>query len=226
MKIVCLIPARGGSKRLPNKNIKKLNGKPLIAHAIEKTNKVEIIDEVWVSTDDEKIKHISEKYGAKVLMRPLELAQDTSDISDVMIHFAKNIDFEYIVLFECTYPLTTVDDLNNMLLKFFNEEYDSMLLLEKTNYFVWEVNEKKGTAKSVSYDLNNQPRTQNYNGLYTENGGLYITSKKLLLRSKQKISGKIGYYPIDHKCIDIDTEFDFWLAEQILKRNENEIVCS
>lgn len=215
MKTVCLIPARGGSKRIPKKNIKELQGTPLVAHSINKAKKAELIDVVWVSTEDEEIAKISKKYGAMVIERPKELATDTARARDVMIHFAKNVDFDNILLFECTYPLTTIDDLNQLIIKYFKNMWDSALSLKKTMDYIWKIN-KDGTAEPVSYKLGHNLRTQDYEGLYIESGGLYITSRKALLKSECCVSGKIGYYVLPHPSFEIDTLDDFKIVESLL----------
>lgn len=215
MKTVCLIPARGGSRRIPKKNIKELHGKPLVAHSIEKARKTELIDETWVSTEDKEIAKISKKYGAIVIERPKDLAVDTARTESAMIHFAENVDFDNILLFECTYPLTTVDDLDELLNKYFNNKWDSILSLKKTTDYIWKIN-KDETAEPVSYKLGHNLRTQDYEGLYIESGGLYITSKKALLKSKCCVSGKIGYYVLPHPSFEMDTLDDFKIVESLL----------
>ena len=96
-KIVCVIPARGGSKGIPKKNIISLKGKPLISYTIRASLESEVC-ETWVSTDSDEISDISMKFGARVLKRPAELAEDDSSTESVLIHFAENIDFDVIVL--------------------------------------------------------------------------------------------------------------------------------
>jgi len=215
MKTVCLIPARGGSKRIPKKNVKELQGIPLVAHSINKAKKIKLIDEVWVSTEDKEIAEISKKYGAMVIERPKELALDTARTESVMVHFAKNVDFDNILLFECTYPLTTADDLNQLIIKYSKSIWDSALSLKKTTDYVWKINTDE-TAEPVSYKLGHNLRTQDYEGLYIESGGLYITSKKALLKSKCCVSGKIGYYVLPHPSFEIDTLDDFKIVESLL----------
>lgn len=215
MKTVCLIPARGGSKRIPNKNIVLLKNKPLLGSAIEKAKKVKEIEEVWVSTESKKIKEVALQYGAKIIDRPEELASDTAKSESVMLHFANQLDFDNLLLFECVYPLTTVEDIDQLINKYNSGNWDSILSLKRTTYYIWKIN-NDGTTYPSSYKLGYNLRTQDYEGLYIESGGLYLTSKKALLKSKCYVSGKIGYYILPHPSFQIDTWDDFKIVEALL----------
>ncbi len=215
MKTVCLIPARGGSRRIPKKNIIELHGKPLVGHTIEKARKAKLIDETWVSTENKEIAGISKKYGAMVIDRPKHLATDTARTEHVMIHFAENVDFDNILLFECTYPLTTTEDINKLISKYFTNKLDSILSLKKTTDYIWKIN-KDETTEPISYKLGHNLRTQDYEGLYIESGGLYLISKKALLKSKCYVSGKIGYYVLPHPSFEIDTWDDLKIVKTLM----------
>jgi len=215
VKTVSLIPARGGSKRLPRKNIKKLNGKPLIDYAI-KASLNSKVDETWVSTEDKEIKKIAINCGARVIDRPIELASDTASTESVMLHFAEKIDFDIIVLIEPTYPLIQTKDINNSLDKFITSKVDSLLTLENKKFFLWKLIDEYITVP-INFDPNNRPRYQDFEGVYVEEGGIFITTKKNLLKTKCRINGRIGYYILDHPSIDIDNEVDFKIAEMLLK---------
>jgi N-acylneuraminate cytidylyltransferase len=112
-KIFALIPARGGSKRLKNKNIRLLLGRPLIAYALDACNNSEYIDEIYVSTEDKKIYKIAEELGAKVLKRPVELAKDKVPTQEVMKHFAENTsEFDILVLVQANSPQVKTDNID------------------------------------------------------------------------------------------------------------------
>lgn len=116
--IVAIIPARGGSKGIPYKNIKLVGGKPLIAWNIIAAKKSKFIDDVYVSTDDEKISSIALSYGAKIINRPAELARDESSSESALLHAIGQINSEgvfpnEIVFLQCTSPLTTCEDIDN-----------------------------------------------------------------------------------------------------------------
>lgn len=214
MTIICLIPARGGSKRLPGKNMKYIKDVPLVAHAIQKAVTCPYITEVYVSTDDEDIANIAKAYKAKVIMRPEKESSDKATAEDVIAHFSDNIDYDYLVYFECTYPLTTMKDLSKVILSFLTKgEYDSVLSLKRTKDYVWT--DKNGLV-FPPYKLGNVPRTQDFEGILIESGGIYITSKEEFLKTRSRVSGKIGYVELDHPSIEIDTEHDFKMAEVLM----------
>ena len=112
MKIVSVILARGGSKGIKKKNIIEIKNKPLIAFAIEASNN-SLVDETWVSTDNEEIAYVSGKYGANILNRPKELATDTSKSEDALVHFANNVDFDILVFIQPTSPLLSETYIND-----------------------------------------------------------------------------------------------------------------
>lgn len=214
VKIVSLIPARGGSKRIPRKNIKPLNGKPMIYYTI-KASLDSKVDETWVSTEDEEIKKIAENFGAKVLDRPEKYAQDTSSTEEVMLHFTENVDYDILVTLELTYPLMTKQDINKSIDKMIKGKCDSLLSLTKHKMFRWET--KKDEAVSVDYDPKKRPRMQEYNGYLVEEGGIFLTKKEILLKEKCRLGGKIGYYLLDHPSVDVDNEVDLKIAETLMK---------
>lgn len=215
MKIVSLIPARGGSKRLPRKNIKKLCGRPLIDYAI-KASLNSNVDETWISTEDEEIKHVALQCGAQVIDRPREFASDTATQEEVMTHFTKHVDYDIIALIEPTYPLIQTRDINMSLDKFIKTKCDSLLTLENKKFFIWKLLNEKETM-SINYNPENRPRYQDFEGVYVEEGGIYITTKENFLKSKCRINGKIGYYVLEHPSIDVDNENDLKMTEMLLK---------
>ena len=124
MKTVAVILARGGSKGVPNKNIKMLGGEPLIYYTINAA-KWSDVDEVWVSTDSSVIKSLSKKFGARVLDRPVNISGDKSSSEEALLHFAENIDFDKLVFIQPTSPLLTPEDINSGLK--LSEKHDSVL---------------------------------------------------------------------------------------------------
>jgi len=218
LKVVALIPARGGSKRVPLKNMKKLNGKPLIWYAVEAAMK-SIVHEIWVSTEDKKIKQFALKCGCKVLDRPAELASDTSLMKDVVMHFAENVEFDVVVLITPTYPMIQPRDVTQSLNAFWEEECDSLLTLSRKKMFRWAeipVALREPHVASMDYDVDERPFMQEHHGLLVEDGGIYITTKENLVESGCFLNGDIGRYIITHPSIDIDTELDFKIPGAML----------
>ncbi|HDK25882.1 MAG TPA: acylneuraminate cytidylyltransferase family protein [Candidatus Atribacteria bacterium] len=211
-KIVSLIPARGGSKRIPLKNIRLLNGKPLLSYVIEASLR-SCVDETWVSTEDEEIKRIAIDYGAKVIDRPSELAEDDATTEQVIHHFINNIKTDIVVIIEPPHPLVKSEDINAVLDIMLKGNYDSVVSLERQKIFIWEIENNKIVPR---YNPAARPKTQNYEGVLVENVGIWATTTKAFLKSGVRISGNIGYYICPHKSIDIDEEIDLIIAEALL----------
>ncbi|MHA1252132.1 MAG: cytidylyltransferase domain-containing protein, partial [Candidatus Helarchaeota archaeon] len=214
-KFVALIPARGGSKGIPRKNIKMLYNKPLLAYSIEQSLYSENIDETYVSTDDNLIKKISFKYGAKVIERPFNLATDTASTESVMIHAAEylNYDFDYMVLLQPTSPLRFSWQIDEAIELILNKKGDSLLSVCENDAFLWDPN-----GNSINYDYKKRPRRQDKKWELRENGSIYITKKELLLKENNRLGGKIIFYKMPKwMSFEIDNNFDFQLVEWILK---------
>lgn len=213
MKYIVLIPARGGSKRLPRKNVLPLAGKPLIAHSIEYAKNEGI--PVYVSTDDEEIKDISAQYGAEIIDRPEELASDFATTASVLKHTAeylmdKGVEFDYVILLQATNPLRPSGMLKNAITVIEEERPASLMgvnpILRKQGRIV------NNHFEPVNYHFGQ--RSQDMEIWYYENGLLYITSKQKCLEGVVMTPDAIPYI-VDHIYgeIDIDTIDDFKKAE-------------
>ncbi len=207
MKIVSLIPARGGSKGIPMKNIVLLNGRPLISYVLQASLKSRV-NETWVSTDNERIKRASleEDLEVRVLDRPPELAQDNSSTEDVMLHFAKYVWFDIIVLIQPTSPMITAEQIDEGLTVFECGKYDSLFSVVRTDdMLIWE---KMGfEVRPLNYDPLDRGRRQTRgSGYFIETGGFYITSRDSLLETRCRVGGKIGM-----------VEVPFWTSFQVDK---------
>lgn len=213
MKTVILIPARGGSKRVPRKNIKKLCGRPLIDYVI-KASLASMADEVWVSTEDEEIERVAFRSGARIILRPVNLARDDTPTEAVMEHFVKHVDCDILVLIEPTHPLIITDDINRALKKFERDDYDSLVTLENKKLFVWDV--CGDIAFPANFNYKHRPRMQDFGGFLVETVGIWITSVEQFKKTKLRISGKIGWHCINRPLVDIDTLIDFKIAEVLL----------
>lgn len=213
MKYIALIPARGGSKRLPRKNVLPLAGKPLIAHSIEYAKNENI--PVYVSTDDREIKEISIQYGAEIIDRPIELASDFATTASVLKHAVehlidKGIEFDYVILLQATNPLRPNGMLKNAISVIERECPASLMgvnpILRKQGRIV------DNHFEPVNYHFGQ--RSQDMEIWYYENGLLYITSKEKCLEGVVMTSDAIPYI-VEHIYgeIDIDTIDDFKKAE-------------
>ena len=218
-KIAAIIPARGGSKGILQKNIKEFAGKPLIVHSIEYALHSKLINEVVVSTDDLQITNIAETSGARVIKRPSELSTDTATTESAIDHYI-NIPKskpDIIVLLQSTSPLRPEGSLDKALKYFQTGRYDSLLSICPTHHFFWRLKDDYTTY--AEYDYINRPRRQDLKAIdirYLENGSLYIFTRKHFEKTGNRLGGKIGYveWPEEYG-IEIDTLLDFKIAEQM-----------
>jgi len=216
-KILAIIPARGGSKGIPRKNIKELTGKPLIVYSIEAALKSKYINKIVVSTEDEEIAEISKKYGAEVIKRPRELAKDSSSIIDVLKHVLEklrekeNYNPDIIVLLQPTSPLRTVKTIDSAILIFRDkfEYYDSLIPL-------YLIEGKIGIIMRERYIPNYilGSRRQDIEPIYRECGTIFIF-KPDLIKNGEMFGEKILPFVIKKykESIDIDTTDDLKIAE-------------
>jgi N-acylneuraminate cytidylyltransferase/CMP-N,N'-diacetyllegionaminic acid synthase len=225
---LAIIPARGGSKGLPGKNIKELCGKPLIAWSIESALNSKYIDEVMVTTDNQNIAEISKQYGANVpFLRPEELASDTATTFDAVKHtieFYKNElnkEFDYIVLLEPTSPLRESYDIDNAIEILFNSKADSIVGISKTedqNPAFLVLKDENGYI--LGYENKNMKvfRRQDIKDVYFFEGTIYISKTDVLLREKTFYrKNTIGYEVPKYKSLEIDDIYDFVMVEAIMK---------
>ncbi|WP_337941968.1 acylneuraminate cytidylyltransferase family protein [Parabacteroides sp.] len=220
MKYVTVIPARGGSKRLPGKNIFPLGGKPLLAHSILYSRQVLPDTEVYVSTDNEEIARVAREYGADVIERPVELSGDLCSTDLAMQHAANKLlregkMFDYIILLQATNPLRPAGMMEDAIQVIETGRYDSLFtvspLVRKLGRLIDE--------KFVPWNFVFGQRSQDMEMLYFENGLLYITSKELIL--KGNIRGKSLFsLVVDHPfgSLDIDTQEDFDMVEYYMHK--------
>jgi len=215
-KIVILLLARGGSKTIPRKNVEKLNGHPLIFYALRESKKSIVNNNnIWVSTDDEEIKRLSLSYGVNVLGRPSELATDESPSENSLLHFADNVDFDILIFIQPTSPLITFKDINRGIDKILNEDYDSLFSVALANdILMWDINR----MIPVNYNLVDRKRKQTREYFGIETGAFYITKKEALLKSKCRLSGKIGYVQIPYwRSFQIDDYDDLEGIEKLMR---------
>jgi CMP-N-acetylneuraminic acid synthetase len=219
MKTIAIIPARGGSKRLLHKNIKRLGMYPLLAHSIlyAQANK-EIIEEVYVSTDNEEIKEIALQFGAKVIERPAAISGDSEPTVSALRHVLKSIEgdaIENVVLLQPTNPLRPQNLLIEAFETYKNEKVDSL-------FTVTENHQKFGKIANKNFIPFNYvvgQRSQDLEPLFFENGLLYITKASLILNDII-ISEKAFPFEVNHifAKVDIDTQEDFDYAEYLFQK--------
>lgn len=222
MKYAAIIPARGGSKRLPGKNIKLFCGKPLICYSIIAAAKAIGINNVFVTTDDEKIAVVAKEYGATVIMRPAELASDiattTSALQHVLSRLQANEYPDAVITLQPTNPLRKADLVKDVI-KIFEqqkESVDSVITVSENKCKLGKI--ENGLFQPVSYSL--EQRSQDLSKLYFENGLLYITHSEVI-QKKESVFGEKIYPFITEDLfgeVDIDTQLDFELGEMIFDK--------
>ncbi len=222
MKIMSIIPARGGSKGITLKNLKKLNGKPMIDYSVTESLKSKFITRTIVSSDHPKILSRAEKLGAEIIKRPRQLATDSSHLEPVIEHclnylkLKENYVPDIIILLQNTSPLRTKKHIDNALSNFLDSKFDSMMSCYSSHSFLWTL--KNNMLSPVNYNPNNRPNRQQMNNQLIENGSIYITKYSAFKKSHCRISGKIGLFKMTQKVsIDIDTKFDLFEANKIIK---------
>lgn len=222
---VAFIPVRGGSKSIPLKNIKEIAGRPLVYWAVMAANGCEYIDKVYVATDNDKIKETVEAFKMEkvcVIDRSEETASDTASTESAMLEFAANYEFDTIVLIQATSPLLTAKDINGGFKLYQQRETDSVLSVVRQKRFNWSVDEQ-GYATPLNYDIYHRPRRQQFDGYLVENGAFYITSKKALMATQNRISGRIRLFEMDEESYyEIDEPDDWVIIEEQLKRRLKE----
>jgi len=226
-KVLGIIPARGGSKGLPKKNIVALNGQPLIAYSINAGLHSKYIDAVLVSSNDLDILQIAEKYNAEVLVRPNELATDSASIHQVIAHAIESVnslgrEFDLAILLQPTSPLRTtkhIDDAFEHLKKFDTMSLISVYIPEKSPYKCFVLGESGYLKGFVNNDVPFKNR-QELPEVFMPNGAIYIFSIKDFLRNNRiPVENAIPFIMSERESIDIDIQEDIDMAEKILKHS-------
>lgn len=230
-KVIGIIPARGGSKSIPRKNIKILAGKPLIAYSILEAKKSKYLDRVIVSTEDEEIAQISQSFRAEIIKRPPEMATDFSPTEPCLIHVLEelknkeNYDADLVVLLQATTPFRKAKDIDRALENLVeNENADSIVSVreapERANpHWTCRIDEKGFVCPYVGENF--FPSRQSLPKVYWRNGQIYAVWAKALLETGSRY-GKRGCLPylmpgdVDH--INIDENIDFLLAETLIAK--------
>jgi CMP-N-acetylneuraminic acid synthetase len=222
--VVCVIPARGGSKGLPGKNIKMLCGKPLIAHTIEQAKQSRYIDRVIVSTEDDAIARIASEYGAEVpFMRPMELAGDSVATVDVLLHAMDWLErrqyrFDVLVLLHTTTPMRSVEDIDHSIALLVEEKADNVFTVTEAHrnpYFnMVEINSDGYAALAKQGNFTTRQAAPL---IYDMNSSIYVWWKELLKEKKKIFLDKTRIHVMPkERSIDIDDPIDFKIAEMMM----------
>lgn len=229
--MIALIPARGGSKGVPGKNIKPIDGKPLIAYTIEAALKAKDIDRVIVTTDDEEIAAVAKQYGAEVpFMRPAELATDTAAAPDVYMHAVEYVmketgeDIENFMVLLPTAPLRTNRHIDEAVALFKEKGARTLLSFKEADTPVTWYNrvDEKGRVHNAGFGAGDIMKNRQTNETYLiANGAIYILSYSLLKESRTYFcDNTIPYVMSAEDSIDIDYPIDFEIASLMLSKRK------
>ena len=221
---IAFIPARGGSKSIPMKNIKPLCGKPLIYWTLKAACEANCTDKVIVATDSEKIKQVVYDFGfnkVEVYDRDPQNAQDTSSTESVMLEYIEKTGLkenDKFTLIQATSPLLKSEHIDGMFKKLEESGADSIFSAVREKQFHW-IETPEG-VKPVNYNPQNRPRRQEFAGLLAENGACYINSVGNIVKDKCRLSGKIETYELPAEtAYEIDEESDWIIIEELLKKD-------
>ncbi|GAB0168867.1 acylneuraminate cytidylyltransferase family protein [Lysinibacillus sp. CTST325] len=219
-KVLAIIPARGGSKGVPRKNIKELAGKPLIEWTIEEAKKSKYIDRIIVSSEDKEILQVAQKFGADVpFVRPANLAEDTTAGIEPVLHALEHFsDYEYVVMLQPTSPLRLVEDIDGCIEQLLQENAEfcvSVCEVGQSPYWMYTLD----SSTKMQPLLKQQTlitRRQDLPKVYTLNGAIYLANIDLLKQTRNFITEEtIAYVMPVERSYDIDTEEDFKICEYL-----------
>lgn len=222
---VTVIPARGGSKRIPGKNLRPLAGIPLVIHTIRHAQAARLAGDVYVSTDDPEIAALARATGARLIRRPAELADDNATTESAVLHVLDERrgegfpDPELVVLLQCTSPIRRPADIDRAVETLIREGADSLLSVCENTRYVWTI--RNGAAQSLNYDYHRRQREQDLEPQFQENGSIYISRTSLLRSTGNRLGTRIAFYMMDYwASFQVDVPEDFELCEWIMRRPE------
>ncbi len=221
-KILAVIPARGGSKRVIGKNIRSFCGLPLIAWTIQAAQKSAYIDRVILSSEDPEIIDVAKEYGCDVpFVRPEELSADNVSGVDPIIHAVENVPgYDYVIVLQCTTPMRTAQDIDSALEKCINRDAVSCVSVSPVTCnpnWMYKVDDTDCLSKFMDGDL--IARSQNLPSLYYLNGAIYVADINWLKAERRLVTDEsLAMVMPEESSFDIDTEKDFIMAELYIER--------
>jgi N-acylneuraminate cytidylyltransferase len=226
--VLAIIPARGGSKGIPRKNLQPLAGKPLLAHTIEAAQGARYVGRVIVSTEDAEIAAVSEKYGADVIWRPEDISGDKAPSESALLHALEHLHEiegyspDIVVFLQCTSPLTLPEDIDGTIKTLLDENADSALAVTPFHYFLWTKN-KKWDAVGINHNKKERLMRQEAEPQFLETGAVYVMRTKGFKKAKHRFFGKTAMYIMPpERCLEIDEPIDLKIAEVLMREREQE----
>ena len=220
-KCVAIIPARGGSKGIPKKNLKKINGIPLVLYSVSHAKLSKYIDEVIVSTDSKEIQEVCRLKGARVIRRPEEISGDKSSTEEAMLHVLEKTEYkksDLVVLLQPTSPLRKPADVDFAIEKLHSTKSDSLFSSTAGHHFIWY--SKNDNLDSITYDYQSRQMRQDITGHYLENGSIYISTVENLVENNNRLGGKISTFEMDFvQSLQIDNSSELELVRDLISKN-------
>ncbi len=228
MSTLAVIPARGGSKGVPRKNVRILGGRPLITYTIEDARTAVLVNRVVVSTDDIEIKEVSLRWGVEVVDRPAEIAGDKASSETALLHVLDVLEMkegyvpDVIVFLQCTSPLRRPHDVDDAIRLFIDRKYDSVFSAMATHHFRWQ--QRGDVMARVNFPVVKRPMRQDMETEYVENGSIYVMTSRLLRETGLRLGGRIGCHemPLLYS-LDMDTEQDLMMLEALIALRETRV---
>jgi len=223
MECLAIIPARGGSKGIPRKNILPLAGKPLIAYNVEQAKLARSVNRVVVSTDDAEIGAVARQYGAEVVWRPAEISGDSASSESALLHVLESLQAaegyqpDVLVFLQCTSPLTLAEDIDGTVEALLDAQADTALAVIPFHYFLWKP-QPDGDAIGINHNKSYRPLRQEREPQYLETGAVYVMRVAGFETARHRFFGKTALYIMpSERRLEIDDPVDFKVAEVLLR---------
>ena len=229
MNVLAIIPALGGSKGIPSKNLGLLAGKPLIAHTIERGRQTKSISRIVVSTDDPEIAAVSRQYGAEVVWRPAEISGGTATSESALLHALDYLQQTegykpaLLVFLQCTSPLTLPEDIDGAAQVLLAENADSVLAVTPFHNFLWR-RDGKGDIVCINHDKCMRPLRKDRELQFLETGAVYVMRAQGFKEAGHRLFGKTAIYVLPpDRCLEIDEPADLHVAEVLMREQQQQL---
>jgi CMP-N-acetylneuraminic acid synthetase len=223
MQTIAIIPARGGSKGIPRKNLSLCGGKPLVGRTIELARQTAGIARVVVSTDDPEIADTARRFGAEAILRPLEISGDTAASELALLHVLDRLEQtenylpDLVVFLQCTSPLTAPEDVEGTIQTLLKTGADSAFAAVPFHHFIWRQT-RSGEAAGVNHNPTGRPMRQERDPHYLETGAVYVMRVPGFKRARHRFFGKtVLHVTPSERCLEIDEPDDLVRAEIALE---------
>lgn len=221
-----IIPARGGSKGIPRKNLHLLGGKPLIAHSIDSAVSATFVHRVIVSTDDAEIARVAREYGSEIVMRPSEISGDTATSESALLHVLEHLansegyQPDLVVFLQCTSPLTLPEDIDGTVRMLLEENADTAFAAIPFHYFLWK-RDGTGAAQGINHDKEIRLLRQDQEEQFLESGAVYVMRTQGFKETKHRFFGKTAIYVMPpERCLEIDEPVDLRITEILMQEQQ------